>query len=435
MDIEEDILIQKYETLLYNKESIYFDAEEFGIIITYYMMEERYADALEALIHAELCHPENIELSLHKIRIMMNLDNFDRAFELLLMLEKKVDDILEIHVYKGHIYTLNDEIENAVKEFELAFEKNPGLDEEELQYIPDILIEQKYFNAALMFLHKFIDSDKADAETFFKAGQCYEQISNIQEAEKYYEKSLDEDPFNEKTWIILGAMHLNSNNFAKALEAFEFALSINNNAFIASFCKIVTLMQSNEYDKAIDCIMEALSKLPGDAQVMYTLGECYEKKQDLPEAEDCYTKAISQEIDFDLPYWGLSKILYAQGDIESAIQVIDKAIELEPDNENYLYFRGQCFISLCNNKNMLDTILQNLSSIKNSNAEKSDDSEFINKHKKAVFFYNIRSMEECCKYLLESILIDNKGLEMFFNLFPEAKDDAYIINYFGKHLK
>ncbi|MDR2382462.1 MAG: tetratricopeptide repeat protein, partial [Prevotellaceae bacterium] len=419
MDIEDNILIQKYETLLYNKELIYFDAEEFGIIITYYMSEERYADALEALIHAELCHPEDIELALHKIRVMMNLDNFDRAFELLQILEEKAHDIFEIHIYKGHIYTLNDEIENAVKEFELAFEKSPGLDEVELQYIPESLIEQKYFNEALMFLHKFIDAGKTNAGIFFKAGQCYEQISNLQEAEKYYEKSLDEDPFNERTWVILGTLHLNSSNFDKALEAFEFALSINNNDYIASFCKIVTLIQSGEYDKAIDYIMDTLAKLPNDVNTMFALGECYEKKQDFEEAEDCYTKAISQGISFDLPYWGLSKILYAQGDIESAIQVIDKAIELEPDNENYIYFRGQCFISLCNDKNTLETILQNIPVIKDSNASASEDSDFINKHKKAVFFYNIRNMEECCKYLLESIIIDSKGLEMFFNLFPK----------------
>jgi tetratricopeptide (TPR) repeat protein len=435
MDIEEDILIQKYETLLYNKESIYFDVDEFEVIIGHYMSEARYADALEALIHAELCHPDDIELSLHKIRIMMNLDNFDRAFELLLLLENKTNDLFEINLYKGHIYTLNDDIENAVKEFELAFEKSPGLDEEELQYIPEILLEQKYFKEALVFLHKLIDSGNANSKTFFDAGHCYEQTSNFQEAEKYYEKSLDEDPFNERTWVILGSMHLNSQNFDKALEAFEFALSINNNDYIASFCKIATLIQSRDYSKAIDCILEMLSKSPDDANAICTLGECYEKQQNFAEAEHCYTKAISQETDSDMPYWGLSRILYAQGDIETAIQVIDKAIDLDPDNEDYLYFRGQCFISLSNNKNMLETILQNLSVIKESNDEKSENSEFINKHKKAIFFYNIGNMEECCKYLLESVLLDSKGFEMFFNLFPHAKDDAYIINYFGKYLK
>jgi hypothetical protein len=84
MDIDDNILIQKYEALLYSKESMYFDTEEFGIIISYYISEARYADALEALIRAELCYPDDIELALHKIRIMMYLDNFDRAFELLL---------------------------------------------------------------------------------------------------------------------------------------------------------------------------------------------------------------------------------------------------------------------------------------------------------------------------------------------------------------
>jgi tetratricopeptide (TPR) repeat protein len=435
MDIEDDILIQKYEELLYNKASIYFDACEFETIIIHYMSEERYADALEALIYAELCHPDNIELALHKIRIMMNLDNPDRAFELLTVLEKKANDLFEVNLYKGHIHTLSDEIDDAVREFELAFEKSPGLDEEELQYIPEILIDQKYFDEALVFLYKFIDSGNTNAKIFFETGYCYEQIDKYQEAEEYYEKSLDEDPFNEKTWVILGSMYLNSNEFDKALEAFEFALSINNSDYIASFCKIATLIKSNSFNKAIDCILELLMQSPENADILSRLGECYEKTQDTENAELCYTQAIAQGTEIDMPYWGLSKILYLQNDIATAIQVIDKAIALEPDNENYLYFRGQCFMRLCNNNDMLEPILENLSVMRELNSGKSDDSDFINMHKKAVFFYNIGDMEQCCKYLLESILIDSKGLEMFFDIFPKAKDDAFIINYFGKYLK
>ncbi|MDR1581826.1 MAG: tetratricopeptide repeat protein [Prevotellaceae bacterium] len=433
--MEDGILIQKYETLLYNKESIYFDTDEFGVIITYYMQEDRYADALEALIHAELCHPEDVELTLHKIRIMMHLDNFDRAFELLLTLENKAYDLFEINMYKGHIYALNDEIKDAVKEFELAFEKNPNFEDEDLQYIPDILIEQKYFEEALIFLHKFIDSNNADAKIFFNAGYCYEQLANVKEAEKYYEKSLDEDPFNEKTWNILGVLHFNSGNFDKALDAFEFALSINNEDYIASLCKSLILIRLGDYNKAIEYILEILTKSPNDANALYNLGGCYEKKQNSEEAEQYYTKAISQEPNFALPYWGLSRILYSQGNTEAAIQIIDKAIEIEPDNEEYLYFRGQCFINLCCNRNILEAILKNSRKIEELDSGQFQDLEFINKHKKAVFFYNVGDLKECCRYLLESVIIDNKGLEMFFDIFPKAKDDAYLINYLGKYLK
>jgi tetratricopeptide (TPR) repeat protein len=366
---------------------------------------------------------------------MVQLDNYDRAFELLTALEKKGHNLLEINLYKGHIHTLNDEIDDAVKEFELAFEKSPGLDEEELRYVPEILIEQKYFDEALVFLRRFIDSGHTDAKIFFETGYCYEQIDMYKEAEEYYEKSLDEDPFNEKTWVILGSMHLCADELDKAMEAFEFALSINNDDHIAAFCKIATLIKSNDVEKAIECILEELLKLPGNAGALTSLGECYEKKQNAGEAGLYYAEAISQGADTDLPYWGLSRILYLQGDIETAIQVIDKAIALEPDNEDYLYFRGQCFMKLSNNRDMLESILHNFSAIKESDSEESDDSNFMNMHKKAVFFYNVKDMEQCCKYLLESILIDIKGLEMFFEIFPQAKDDAFIINYFGKYLK
>jgi tetratricopeptide (TPR) repeat protein len=398
------------------------------------MMEERFADALEALIHAELCHPYDTELALHKIRIMMNLDNFDRAFELLLALEDKAYDSSEIHIYKGHIYTLNDDIEHAVEEFKIAFEKNTSSDNEELHYISDILMEQKYFNEALIFLHKFIDSGNANAKTLFNTGFCYEQISKVEEAEKYYEKSLDEDPFNEKAWITLGVLYLNSSkNIDKALEAFEFAHSINNDEHIATLCTIISAIKTGDYDKTFNCIMQIMPRMPGDSNILCNIKEHYDFDQEFDETEQSYIDFIAQ--DTDALYWSLSRLLYAANDFESAIKHIDKAIEADPDNENYLYFRGQCFISLSNNKDMLTNILQNSDIIKKMDSEKLEDAEFMNKYKKAVFFYSIRNMEDCCKYLLDAILINSEGLEMFFNLFPSAKDNAYIINYFGKYLK
>lgn len=434
MDIDDDILIQKYETLLYNRESMYFDSEEFCTIISYYVSENRYADALEALIRAELCYPDDMELALYKVRIMMFLDNFDRAFELLQDLESRACDSFEINLYKGHIYTLNDDIENAVREFELVLEKNPDLDDEELQYIPSILMEQGYCEEALIFLHKFIDYGIASAKIFFNTAHCYEHINNSEKAEEYYEKSLDEDPFSERTWVILGLFHLNHDNAKKALEAFEFALSINNNTQIAFLCKSAALIQSGDYGKAIECLLDGMSKSLGERSPLSDIAGILNPFNDMEDMEDMEEdeSEFEEEKDFEVPYWGLSKVLYAQGNIESAIHVLNKAIELDPDNEDYLYFRGQCIISLISNRKALENILQNSDILKESNP---DDSEFVSKHKKAVFSYKIDDLEECCKYLLEAFVINSEGLEMFFNTCPKAKDDAYIIIYLGKHLK
>jgi len=434
MDIEDNTLVQKYEMRLYNKESIYFDIEEFETIIVYYVSEGLYADALEALVRAELCHPEIDEFTLHKVKIMMCLDNFDRAFELLRGLEDKLHDFYEVNLYRGHIYLEYNDLENARKEFEIAFEKSPDFDEE-LYYVPEALIEDEYFDDALRFLFKFIDADAADAKTYFQTGFCYDRLSMPEEAEKYYELSLDEDPFSEKTWIALGILCMNTDKVDKALVAYDFALSINKDNYFTSFCKSTALVQSGQYDKAIACIMEILEKTPNDANTLYSLGGCYEKEENLEEAGNCYIKAIGQEPGFALPYWGLSKILYVQDDIEGAIKAIDKALEFEPDNEEYLYFRGQCFISLISDKDIFEATLQNLNLSGGYSPEEYTGSEFINKHKKAMFFYHVGDMEQCCKYLLESVKMNNDGLDMFFNLIPKAKDDAFIINYLGKHFK
>ncbi|MDR1594183.1 MAG: tetratricopeptide repeat protein [Prevotellaceae bacterium] len=435
MDMEDDILIQKYETSLYNRELIYLDSDEFEVIIDHYMQKDRYADALEASIHAELCHPDDVSLSLCKIRAMMSLDNYDRAFELLEYLEKNHNDIYELNLYKGQIYAIGGEVDNAVREFEIVCNKNPSLDVETQVYISDVLIEQRYYEEALSFLLKFVELGTVDARIYFNTGYCYEQIPNVKKAEKYYEKSLDEDPFNEKTWIILGALHLNTFNIDKALEAFEFALSINNNSHIAALCKTATLIKSGDYNKAIDCIMDILANAPGNVDALCSLGECYEMQDDFDEAEECYTQAIYNEKNSDVPYWGLSRVLYAQGDVEMAIQIIDKAIALDPNNEEYLFFRGQCFVSLSRNMEKLNNVLRNPNIIRATKSWLHKIPGYMNKYKKAVFLYSAGNVEDCCTYLLDAVLMHSECLVWFFNLFPEAKKNAYLVNYFGKYLK
>jgi tetratricopeptide (TPR) repeat protein len=435
MDLEELFLLKKYEMLVYNKESIYFDIEEFETIIVHYISEEQYADAMEALVHAELCHPEINEFTLHKVKIMMCLENFDRAFQLLYGLEEKLPGFYEVNLCRGYVYLESDNLPCAIDEFEIAFEKSGPEFAEEFYYVPETLISQDHFDEALPFLFKFIDSGNANAKIYYQTGLCYDGLSNFEEAEKYYEISLDEDPFSEKTWIAMGTLCMNINKIDKALDAYDFALSINKNNYFASFCKSTVLLQIGEYDKAIACIVGMLEKKPNDANMLYSLGGCYEKGENLEEAGNCYIKAIEQEPGFALPYWGFSKILYAQNDIEGAIKSIDKALEFEPDNDEYLYFRGQCFISLMSDKEMLDSILQNLNLSNEYEVEKYDGSDFMNKYKKAVFFYQVGDIEQCCKYLLESVKMNNAGLNMFFNLIPKAKEDAFIINYLGKHFK
>ncbi|MDR3246824.1 MAG: tetratricopeptide repeat protein [Prevotellaceae bacterium] len=439
MDKEDYTLIQKYEMLLYNKEAIYFDVYDFETIIAHYNSEERYADALEALVHAGLCHPEANELMLHKANILMCLDNFDRAFELLRDLDEKLPTFFEVNLYRGYIYLEFDDLVSAVKEFEIAFEKSPDLEAEQLQYIPEALIEDGHFEEAMPFLSKFIDSGKSNAKILFQTGLCYDKLSEPEEAEKYYEKSLDEDPFNDKTWVALGVLYMASGRAEKAMEAYDFALSINKDNTLASLCKSTVLIQSGDFEKAIGCIMDILDTSPDDADSLYSLGECYEKKYNLQEAEDCYIQAIEQGTRFADPYWGLAKMRYNEKNFEAAIKTIDRALEFEPNDEKYISFRGKCLVHLFLDpaeRCSIDETFERLNIEMNYYSDKSKaDKEFTTKHKKAVFFYNLGEMEQCCKYLLESMKIKEDGLDMFFEIIPKAKDDAFIINYLGKYFK
>jgi len=428
MDIEESTLVQKYETLLYAKKSIYFDVAEFDIIVSHYIYEGQYLDALEVLVHAKDCHPDNRELEYYKVKIFIALEEYEKAINLIEELEPILPNSFELNILRGQVHLiLYGDIDKAVEQFKIALANITSIDNDAYD-IPDFLIEYGYYEDALYFLEIYINKFTADAVLLYQTAHCYDKLEQFDKSEQYYEKSLDEDPFDEKTWIALGILNLSKNNLQKALDSFEFALSINENNYVAALCRINTFIQTNEYDNAMEAIKELLYKMPDDANTMYCLGACYEKTQNVAKAEESYLKSIENDPEFAQPYWGLAKIMLLQNNVEGAIKLLDKALENDPDNDEYLFLRGQSIILLSADA------LSNFISIQNMEIADSND-EFINKYKKAIFFYSIGNMEQCCKYLIESIKQKKEGLEMFFKVYPEAKNDAYVINYLGKYIK
>ncbi|MDR1896449.1 MAG: tetratricopeptide repeat protein [Prevotellaceae bacterium] len=448
MDIEESVLIQKYEMLLYNKESIYFDITEFEIIVTHYVYEEKYIDALEALVHAELCHPEQTELGILRVKLLICMEEYEKATDLIGKLEEQLPDFYELNICQGQIYLEYSDINKAVAQFKTALKKyndlmlEPNFDEEEdseleseleseVYNIPDYLIEHEYYKEALFFLHQFIDKGVTNAGIFYLTACCYENMQDLEKAELYYEKSLDEDPFDEKTWVNLGILCMNNNKLHKSLEAFEFAITINENNYSAILCKANVFIKLGKYAEAIETMLYLTNQFPENANISYCFGVCYEHMGDTREAEKYYLRAIELDPQMALSYCGLAKIMYNRKNFETAISLLSTAMEAEPYNEECIYFRGLCLINLINNKDAFDSIVNNLEIIKKYPL--NDD--FINIHKKAVFFYNAGDLERACNYLLESMALNNNALDMFFNVLPLAKNDAYIINYIGKYLK
>ena len=56
---------------------------------------------------------------------------------------------------------------------------------------------------------------------------CLEQTGELENSVHYYKKFIDEDPYSEYAWYNLGNIYFKLKNYKKSIEAFEFAIAID----------------------------------------------------------------------------------------------------------------------------------------------------------------------------------------------------------------
>ena len=338
-----NILINKYELLLYENKSIYFDIEEFEKITYHYMLDGRFDKAAEVVDRAKLCYPDDNEVDFIRAKVLIAKENFSEALPLLDKLESQEQEWSSVNILRGRIYITLDNIDYALYEFRIALTKEPEEKREILLNIVDILIDSEYFDYAGEFLDEI---EEPDAETLFRTALFYDRSDDFCNAVEFYEKSLDEDPFNERTWEALGLFYDRNELYAKALESFDFALTVDDKSESALLSKANTLMQIEKYDEAEKILSEILDRLPENVYALCCLADCYEKKSDFLRATEYYIKVLAIDPEFSDAYWGLSNVLIMQNDCESALTAIDKALEIEPDCADFWLTRGEIFILL-----------------------------------------------------------------------------------------
>jgi len=113
------------------------------------------------------------------------------------------------------------------------------------------------------------------------------------------------------------------------------------------FKKVDELVQAGKYDEADvlykDIIEKATAaKIPAKDMAMleFDLGLVYEKKQDWPNAEVAYKKAVEIDPTLGMAYGGLGNVYQAQNRPDDAIKVFQDAAKNQPNNGQLAYDLG-----------------------------------------------------------------------------------------------
>lgn len=147
----------------------------------------------------------------------------------------------------------------------------------------------------------------------------------------YFEKTLAREFGTTDIHKALGDIYFDKKNYAKTIENYEKAIQRKPDETKSLYWMLATAYYyTNATDKSIDYANKALNEDSKNANAYNVLGLCYNRLDNLPEAEKNYLKAIEAQPRFEDPYINLGHVYNRAGQYTKEVSYLEKAIKLNP---------------------------------------------------------------------------------------------------------
>ncbi len=317
-------------------ENMKFSEEEFEHLINSFIdeMEDDMVYTLTRMGYNQ--HPYSLELTIRYADVLIVNREPDKAKEILdkqFSIDSGNSDIhfllARVFIKKGDFVTANDYIESA-----LSLSGNESLDM--LLTAAQDYIDIANFKNAIKLLERAEKSATDNYEIINDLAFCYERSDMLEKSLLYYEKYLDIDPFNDNVWFNVGTIHARELNFAKALEAFDYAIALNPDNSSVLYNKAILLVNGGNYDQGIETFESFLKLEPGNIFALTGIADAYLAKDRLDDSLTFFRMVLSTDKESIDANTGIAYISMLQHNISEALVSLRKVIGDEKTDYNFL---------------------------------------------------------------------------------------------------
>lgn len=343
--------LKRFEEMMMEESSIYFDAEILEQIIEHFIINNQLKKGLKAVSVGLNQHPTNANFKLRKAQIMSTMGQLKESLLLLQELEKIEPYNPEIFITKASVFSqLRDHLK-AIKYYQKAIEIANSYDlTEELEEIRfDLAMEFESihkFDKAIEVLEEILSHSPDNEAAIYEIAYCYERTGDFDKCIEFYNRYIDNNPYSFTAWYNLGNIYFLKGNVEKAIWAYDYSIIINDEFTSAHFNLGNVYMQIEEFDKAKEAYLNCLNIDENDALTLSYLAEAHERLGEFDEALKHYNK--SREINPELAeaWLGTGIVLDMQGNTLNAISYLNQAVQLQPENANYHHVLAEALFKI-----------------------------------------------------------------------------------------
>ncbi|MFO7979383.1 MAG: tetratricopeptide repeat protein [Candidatus Aminicenantes bacterium] len=196
--------------------------------------------------------------------------------------------------------------------------------------------EKGEYEKSIEPLGKAIAQDPGFAMAYRKIAHAYGNTNKPKESKKYLQKALDlAERLTEKEKLLIQGDYFGFSepDYDKAIEAYGKLIELYPESDEAiSACNNLGILYSDieEWDKAIECYEKALNSVRTYRGTYTNLAYCCMASGHYDKAESILKKSIELYPDFINGHWTLARLYAFQGQMDLALDEVDKTAALDP---------------------------------------------------------------------------------------------------------
>lgn len=332
----------RYEEMLRSGDTCYFEATDLTEIAEYYAMNGDSQRAEDALDYALRLHPDNLDALIFKARARLINGQLREAINIAECITDMNDR--EVMFLKAEL-ALADMKHGQATEILRTLVETEGHQAETYADIVDLLVDNKQIDMANDWLEEALSRHPDKKILIESAAYSYGQQERFEEAIAAYNKLLDIDPYSNLYWEELGKIHFLCEEYDKAIDAFEFAIAINNDdKRYATYAAANSYYNIGNYERAEEYYLQVHERYPDTVDPLFHMGMCRVNSGDDEKALEYFTQALitvpeGSEEQAQI-YSQLSLIFSRKGEHEKAFAYVDQALNICPDNTELLIMKG-----------------------------------------------------------------------------------------------
>jgi tetratricopeptide (TPR) repeat protein len=340
-------LLRQYENLQKGKNHAFLDEEAFERVIDYFDEKEDLTRALEAAETGLEYFPFSSQLLIKKADLLIATKHYKHALEILEQASLFDNNDINIYILKTDAYLALDEPAKAAELLEEALHLFEGEEKIDLLFeLADVYDDYEEFDKVFDCLKLILLQEPTNEEALYKICFWTDFTGRNEESIRLHHKIIEEHPYNELAWFNLGAAYQGLKLYEKAIDAYQYAVVIDEKFDYAYRNMGDAYMRLRKYKEAIDTLEKVLALTRPEEVIYEAIAHCYHRLRNYAQARFNYRKASHMNPDDSKLYYKIALTYIGENQWNSALKPLEQALSMHRHVPEYNLAIGECYLQL-----------------------------------------------------------------------------------------